>query len=199
MSCTVLYGNDYFFFKFSDDIPIIPKDESGGGTEGKNLTSITEEKEEEPGLSQRGSSLRGKDAVTKNLQKLGIGKKFKDGKAGKSTGSNAKEAPEKRQSLQLTGFKDKVSLKSPNVQNGDYGQLEGESPMLFKKKGSMENGPAAVDGDSVAGYVNEGQLLLATTNSTEADDLDETVICLDSSPSAHRKFDDKPLMQVSSV
>ncbi|KAL0272399.1 UNVERIFIED_CONTAM: hypothetical protein PYX00_005382 [Menopon gallinae] len=180
----------------ADDIPIIPKDESAGGGEGKNLTSISEEKEEDPGLSQRGSSLRGKDAVTKNLQKLGIGKKFKESKSGKSTGSGAKDAPEKRQSIQLSSLKEKVSLKSPVVQNGEYSQSEGDSPMLLKKKGSVENGPS-VDGDNM-GYVNEGQVLL-TTGSVEENDLDETVICLDSSPSAHRKFDDKPLMQVSSV
>lgn len=61
--------------KLPDDIPIqAPKDESGG--EGKSLTSISEEQEEER-LTPRGSSLRGGKALPKLPNFPGLGKKAK--------------------------------------------------------------------------------------------------------------------------
>lgn len=58
-----------------DDIPIqAPKDESGG--EGKSLTSISEEQEEER-LTPRGNSLRGGKALPKLPNFPGLGKKTK--------------------------------------------------------------------------------------------------------------------------
>ena len=177
--------------------------------------SISEEKEEETGFAPRGNSLRGKDAVTKNLQKLGIGKKSKD-KEGKSASKEnpsgkSKEGAEKRQSLQLTNFKEKVSLKSPLVQNGDsIDKGETYSPLgLGRKKPSVENGPVqevangsiseGVSLKSSSGFVTESQSILTTGDSLDSVPLDEDVLCLDSSPTSHKKLDDKPFMQVSSV
>ena len=174
--------------------------------------SISEEKEEEAGFAPRGSSLRGKDAVTKNLQKLGIGKKFgKEGKsASKGSASGNVKDGEKRQSLQLTSFKEKVSLKLPHVQNGDGVEKgDGHSPLaLIRKKPSMENGPISevangsisegVSLKSSSGFITETQSIL-TTDSMDSVPLDDDVLCLDSSPTSHKKLDDKPFMQVSSV
>lgn len=200
---------------FTDDIPIISHDEGGPGGDAKPLMSISEEKEEEAGFAPRGSSLRGKDAVTKNLQKLGIGKKSKD-KEGKLalrgfTSDKSKEAGgEKRQSLQLTSFKEKVSLKSPHSQNGDsIEKNDSHSPLaLSRKKSSMENGPIqevtngsiseGVSLKSSSGFITETQSIL-TSDSIDSVPLDDDVMCLDSSPTSHKKLDDKPFMQVSSV
>lgn len=176
--------------------------------------SISEEKEEEAGFAPRGSSLRGKDTVTKNLQKLGIGKKFKD-KEGKlvskvfASDKGKETGGEKRQSLQLTSFKEKVSLKSPHVQNGDSVEKnDSHSPLaISRKKSSMENGPLqeVANGSiseaslkSSSGFITETQSIL-TSDSVDSVPLDDDVMCLDSSPTSHKKLDDKPFMQVSSV
>lgn len=71
--------------KLPDDIPIqAPKDESGG--EGKNLTSISEEQEEER-LTPRGSSLRGGKTLPKLPNFPGLGKKVKAATAAGDMGS----------------------------------------------------------------------------------------------------------------
>lgn len=168
--------------------------------------SISEEKEEDStGFATRGSSLRGRDAVTKNLQKLGIGKKSKDkdGKNSSKMGLSSKEVSEKRQSLQFSNFKEKVSLKSPHVQNGDAAEGgDGHSPLSSsRKKTSLENGPIleANGGMSDVTLKSTSGFLTEPGDSLDSVPLDEDVMRLDSSPSSNKKLEDKPFMQVSSV
>lgn len=144
---------------FPDDIPIIQKDESSSGVDiPKSLTSISEEKEE-VGFSLRGSSLRSKDAVAKNLQKLGIGKKFKDkdGKTSSKVNLSSNTGNEKKQSalLQLSNLKEKVSIKSSTIQNGDYvtAEVNGHSPLSLGRMKLIENGPV---GDAAGDSMSEG-------------------------------------------
>lgn len=114
-----------------DDIPIqVPKDESGGtGGEGKNLTSITEEQEEER-LTPRGSSLRG----GKNLPKLpnfpGLGKKTKAAAGGGDAG----------------GKKAQPAVK-PLAYNGDS---EPEKKPVTTISTENTNGPLSLDGNGTA-------------------------------------------------
>ena len=121
-----------------DDISIqAPKDEPGAG-EGKNLSSITEEQEEER-LTPRGSSLRG----GKNLPKLpdfpGLGKKTKTTMAGGDV-SGRKTTPT-----------NKPAPRTPTIVNGDS-ELE-KKPIATENT----NGPMPLDGTTANGSISSEQ------------------------------------------
>lgn len=170
-----------FFLKpstvFADDIPIVSGVDSNTAIDGNQLVSITEEKEEETNFTPRAASIRGKDAVTKNLQKLGIGKKPKV-----KTNPGDKISEKKK------------SNKSPVIHNGDIPD-GADSPQGMKRRSTIDSS------DGVTNDVSAPPTPDVLDN-LDSLSLDEPIRRLDLSPSAHKKFsdiDDKPLMQVSSV
>ncbi|KAK6625192.1 hypothetical protein RUM43_005483 [Polyplax serrata] len=190
----------------SDDIPIIQKDESEGGAGAdvsKPLTSITEEKEDTK-FSLRGNSGRSKETVSKNLQKLVTGKKFKEkDKEGKSSSKSSlvatgTSANNRKQSglLQLSTFKEKVSLKSGGSEKGDFGVTEtvnGHSPSFGRVK-AAENGPG---GEASGEEISESLGCQSSLNSDNLDTPSSTdVVGFFGTP---KNSDEKPFTRVSSV
>lgn len=174
----------YFLYKFLivffflDDIPIVSGSETNSTVDGNQLVAITEEKEEETNFTPRAASLRGKDAVTKNLQKLGIGKKPKT-----KTNPGDKISEKKK------------SFKSPVIHNGDIGD-GADSPQGMKRRSTIDS----CDGSAVNNDLSAPQTPDVLEN-LDSLSMDEPIRRLDLSPSAHKKFadiDDK-IMQVSSV
>ena len=179
-----------------DDIPIqAPKDESGAG-EGKNLSSITEEQEEER-LTPRGSSLRGK-----NLPKLpnfpGLGKKTKTTTAGGDV-SGRKTTPT-----------NKPAPRTPTIVNGDS-ELE-KKPIATENT----NGPMPLDGTTANGSISSEQDRAisespATTSelsgpsdtqslfTADSIDLDDTRTPLSARKKTQLEIENRSALQVSSV
>ncbi|PSN32693.1 hypothetical protein C0J52_20270 [Blattella germanica] len=181
-----------------DDIPIqAPKDEAGGAGEGKNLSSISEEQEEEK-LTPRGSSLRG----GKNLPKLpnfpGLGKKAKALTGGGDTGGK-KILP------------NKPTARTPTIVNGDS---EPEKKLMTSEN---TNGPLPLDGNTTAnGSINSEQDRAisespATTSelsgpsdtqslfTADSMDLDETRTPLSTRKKSQLELENRAALQVSSV
>jgi hypothetical protein len=178
----------------ADDIPIqVPKDESGGaGGEGKNLSSISEEQEEER-LTPRGSSLRG----GKNLPKLpnfpGLGKKAKAATGGADAG----------------GKKVQIGMK-PLAFNGDS---EPEKKPATTISAENTNGPLSLDGNGTANGSISSEQDRAISESSEVSGPSDTqsVVTADSidlddarTPLTARKkpsldIENRAALQVSSV
>ena len=180
-----------------DDIPIqAPKDEAGGAGEGKNLSSISEEQEEER-LTPRGSSLRG----GKNLPKLpnfpGLGKKPKPTAAGGDIGK--KPTPT-----------NKPSPRTPTIVNGDSD--------LEKKPITTENtnGPITIDGTTANGNISlEQDRAISESPATTSElsgpsdshslytadsiDLDDTRTPLSARKKSQLDIESRSALQVSSV
>ncbi|KDR23157.1 hyccin isoform X2 [Zootermopsis nevadensis] len=180
--------------KLPDDIPIqVAKDESGvTGGEGKNLTSISEEQEEER-MTPRGSSLRG----GKNLPKLpnfpGLGKKAKAAAGGGDVG----------------GKKAQPGMK-PVACNGDS---EPEKKPAATISAENTNGPLSLDGNGTAnGSISSEQdraiselselsgpsdtQSLVTADSIDLDDA-TTLLTVRKKPSL--ELENRAALQVSSV
>jgi len=170
-----------------DDIPIqAPKDESGG--EGKSLTSISEEQEEER-LTPRGSSLRGGKALPKLPNFPGLGKKAKALPAGGDGG----------------GKKVQLGMK-PLVINGDS-----ESDKKPATAVSIENtnGPLLLDGnESVSSDQDRAVSESPATTSELSGPSDTQSVCtadsIDLDDSRTRKkpsleIESRSALQVSSV
>ncbi|KAJ9590630.1 hypothetical protein L9F63_016341, partial [Diploptera punctata] len=166
--------------KLPDDIPIqAPKDETGGAGEGKNLTSISEEQEEEK-LTPRGSSLRG----GKNLPKLpnfpGLGKKTKTTTAGGDIMNGDSELEKKPISSENTNGP--ISLDGTTANGGismEQDRAISESPATTSELSGPSDTQSLFTADSI--------------------DLEDTRTPLSARKKSQLEIENRSALQVSSV
>lgn len=105
-------------------------------------------------------------------------------------------------SLQISNFMEKVSLKSPVIQNGDSGTAEsnGHSPNSGRKRNPENSAAAEISNGNVVDGITPKSSLLESSTDFISDDLDspsstDDVIPLGSS----KNIEEKPVTRVSSV
>jgi len=159
------------FSFFLDDIPMKPGDEANISTELHHLNSISEDTEEAPptNFTPRSASIRGKEAMAKNLQKLGIGKKQKN----KTVNPGAEKSS--------GGDKKWKGVKSPLAANGEIVDST-DSPQGNKRRSTVENGDGHTSDSATESLDAFNAITMQTPTSMKISEIDE-----------------KPMMQVSSV
>ena len=159
----------------------------------------------------RGSSGRSKNAMAKNLQKLGIGKKLKDRDSktsSKSLTGMSNSGPDnnkKTTTVHSSSIKEKLTQKSSErLQNGDFSIPDGSSHNSVGQKKTIENGSVTEetgDGgkDNEGGDVNyeyqPGLLSDTVDNHTPSSSNEETIGLF----GTIKNTEEKPFTRVSSV
>lgn len=171
----------------------MPKDESGGtGGEGKSLTSISEEQEEER-LTPRGSSLRG----GKNLPRLpnfpGLGKKAKAAAGGGDVGVKKVQPGMKPLACNGDSEPEKKPAATISTENTN-------GPLSLDGNGAA-NGSISSEQDRAISELSELSGPSDTQSLVTADsiDLDDATTPLTSRKKPSVELDSRAALQVSSV